>query len=183
MTTALTRFIDLRAAHVAQVVLRAAAQRRLGQAQHAPAGRVAIAAVARRAVVALHGVLADQVEESAILFLERGDDLELLYRGRIARDAEPKRFRLIASTFARPITICVLMTAIVARELTVDVGDDSRLRCAGKIVSGNDLIAESGKNARLAVAQDIPRGAGAMVTADDCSRAAEGSGQCKLSPS
>ncbi len=48
-----------------QVVLRAAAHGRLSQAQHPPAHGVAIAAVARRAVVALHGVLADQIEEGA----------------------------------------------------------------------------------------------------------------------
>ncbi len=66
---------------LAQVVLRAAAQRRFVEAQHAPTDRVAIAAVARRAVVALHGVLADQFEEGAILLFEREGDLELLRWG------------------------------------------------------------------------------------------------------
>jgi hypothetical protein len=71
----------------AQVVLRTATQWRLIEAKHAPTHCVAIAAVARGAVVALHRVLADKFEESVILFLECGDDLTVLSGIRIGERA------------------------------------------------------------------------------------------------
>ncbi len=74
------------------------------------------------------------------------------------------------------------MAAIVARELAVDVGDDSGLRGAGEIVGGNDLVAKSGERAGMAVAEEIPRGAGAPVTANDGCRTAESACQGKLPP-
>ena len=42
----------------------------------------------------------------------------------------------------KSIAVRVLMATVVARELAIDVVDDSSLRSAGKIVGGNDLIAE-----------------------------------------
>ncbi len=72
------------------------------------------------------------------------------------------------------------MTAIVTRELAIDVGDDPGLRGAGKIVSWDDLIAKSGETKGVAVAQEIPCGAGSMATADNRCSAAEGSSQSKL---
>ena len=74
------------------------------------------------------------------------------------------------------------MAAIVARELAVDVGNDSSLRGTGKIVGGNDLIAKLGERASVAVAEEIPRGAGAPVTTNDRCRTAEGACQGKLTP-
>jgi hypothetical protein len=65
------------------------------------------------------------------------------------------------------------MAAVMARELAIDVGYDPGLRGAGKIVSRNDLIAESRESTCLVVAQDIPRGASTIVTANDRNRAAE----------
>lgn len=157
----------------------AAAKGRLSEAQHAPADGVAIAAVARGAVIALHGVLAEEIEEGAVLFLECGSDLELLSRSCV-RERVTEAIASDCVGLLKTFAIGKLVTAIVARELAVDVGDDSGLRGAGKIVSGNDLIAKECKNAGVVVAQELPVVAGVAVAAEERSCAAESACQSKL---
>lgn len=156
-------------------------QRWLIEAQHAPADRVAIAAVARRAIIALHGVLADEFEECAILFFNCEGNLELLCRGRVAESIAAAIAAQGISLFESS-AVGVLMATVVARELAIDVGDDAGLRGARKLVGGNDLIAESGENAGLGVAEEIPRGAGTPVASDDSHGAAESARHSELPP-
>ena len=61
--------------------------------------------------------------------------------------------------------IGVLMAAVMARKLAINVGDDSGLRRAGEVVSGNDLVAERSEVARVLGAEDIPVVAGGSVAA------------------
>jgi hypothetical protein len=124
-------------------------------------------------------VLAQQLKEAAVLFLKLCDDLKLL-QGRRVGECIAKTASAHFIGLRKAGSIRVLKPPIVARELAIDVCDHPGLRGAGKFVSGDDLIAKSGENACLVVAQKIPRGTGAMVAADDRSRATESTSQCKL---
>ena len=131
----------MRLGSAAQVILCAAAERRFVEAKHAPADGVAISAVAGRAVVALHGVLPDQFEERVILFLYRNRDLELLRRRHIG-EGETGVLPTDGVKLIETVAIGVLMTAIVAGELAIDVVDYARLRSTGELVGRDYLIAE-----------------------------------------
>ncbi len=158
-----------------------ATERRFSQAQHAPADGIPIAAVPRRPIIALHRVLSNKFEKHSILSFEGEGNLELLRGGGVCKSyaAAVTAHRIgLSEAFA----ICGLMATVVARELAVNVGDHSCLRSAGKIVSWNNLVAENGENAGVAVAEEIPRGAAFVVTTDDRRRAAESTREGKLPP-
>ena len=57
---------------------------------------------------------------------------------------------------SKSIPIRVLMAAVMARKLAIDVGDDSSLRGAGKFICGNNLIAKSSQRRGLRVAEELP---------------------------
>ena len=78
------------------------------------------------------------------------------------------------------VAISVLMAAVVARELAIDVGDDSGLRRAGKIVSRYDLVAERCEGTRMLGAENSPTVAGGRVAATDGGDTGESSGQGEL---
>ena len=97
-----------------QVILRTAAQRRLIQAQHSPTDSVAIAAVARRAVVALQCVAAHQIKKIGMLLLDRAHHFKLLRRSESSQFAAEA---LAADCFSilQAVAIGFLMTAEVTR--------------------------------------------------------------------
>ena len=97
--------------------------------------------MAGRAVVALHGVLPDELEERVILFLERDRHLELLRRRHIG-EGEAGVLPTDGVKLIETVAIGVLMTAIVAGELAIDVVDYARLLSTGELVGRNDLIAK-----------------------------------------
>ena len=73
-------------------------------------------------------------------FSMRGGDLELLRRGRVGESpAEAVAAHRVC--LFKALAIGEFVTAIMARKLAIDVGYDSGLRGAGKIIGRNDLIA------------------------------------------
>ncbi len=98
----------------AQVVLGAAAEWWFVEAQHAPTDGVAIAAVARRAVIALHGVLADEFEEGAVLSFECDGDFELL-RWRGIDEGETGAMAAEGVELIQTVAVGILMAAVMAR--------------------------------------------------------------------
>ena len=73
--------------------------------------------------------------------------------GEAAARSTPNRFgskvRLLQA-----IAIGWLVAAIRAHELAIDVGEHAGLRSAGKIVGGDDLVADSGKRRCFTLAQE-----------------------------
>src|SRR5271157_3202252 len=105
-----------------QVVLRAATQRRLIQAQHAPTHGVAIAAMARRAVVALQGVGAHQIEKCVGILFESSHYLKLLLRserGQLAAEA----FTADRISLLQAVAIGILVTPEVTDQLLIDISE------------------------------------------------------------
>jgi hypothetical protein len=160
--------------------LRSAAERWLVQTQHAPADGVAVATVARGTIVALHGVLSDQLEEGAVLFLECGSDFKLLDWSP-AKEGYAEAIAAHGTHLIEAVAISVLMAAIVVRELAIDVVDSPCLRSAWELVSGNDLVAKRSKDTSMLVTEDIPAVTSGRVATADCGNSGKSSGQSELS--
>jgi len=65
-------------------------------------------------------------------------------------------------------------------QLTIDVGNHPSLRGTWKVVGGDDLITQSGQNARMTVAEEIPVASRTGTAADNGSCSAEGAGGGEL---
>ena len=82
----------------------------------------------------------------------------------------------------QPIPVSIPMALVSPGELAIDVGDDSGFGGAGKVVRGDNLIANHSQRRSLDVAEEIPASAVTGRAADDEGRAAYGSCSHKLPP-
>jgi hypothetical protein len=140
------------------LIVLASTNLRIREADHFPTGVIAIAAVARVAVVALHGVVQEQIEKgggrNAMPTSERGvielhctHEVDLLLVGeKRERMAELRLAGTIEKSQA--VAVGVLPAAKWAGELNIDVVDDPGPIGAGLVgVDWDELVAKSGKGA------------------------------------
>jgi hypothetical protein len=139
----------------------------IGEADHFPAGVITIAAVARVAVVALHGVIQEQIEkcgrrntvpasERGIVELHRAHEVDLLLVGEKGEGLA--EFRL-AGTIEEGQAVAVGVPPAEKRsaELNIDVVDHPSPIGAGLVgVDWDELVTESGEGACLSGVEEAP---------------------------
>jgi hypothetical protein len=120
-----------------------------------------------------------QIEKVWILLLDGADYFILLLqreRSKVLIEA------LAADCFSilQAIAIGNLVAPEVANKLLIDISENTSLRGTGKIVCGDDLIADCGQSAGLCVAQKIPIALPARGAAYCDCRASQGPGGYEL---
>src|SRR5579859_5289158 len=78
------------------------------------------------------------------------------------------------------VAVDVLMNAVMASQLAIDVGNDAGLGGAGKIVRGNDLVAERGEDERMSGVEEVAATSIASAAAGDAYGACKRTGNCEL---
>ena len=113
--------------------------------QHFPTGFVAIAAVGRAAVITLHRVIDDELEEGGWLAFERAEEGGLPGEGEFEQIGKFGQRGVIARGEAGEGT----------GELAIDVIEDACLAGAWRIVGGDDLVAKGFHDGGFSGAQNL----------------------------